>query len=279
MAVSNAKQLRDRDGNLLIHQMYDAGRDVFQPYIPDWEDAISMSMIPDALRAVGIGFNPDIDTTSVPEDCWGFSGLYPWLTNPTMLQVRSTSTADSAGGTGMRTVSIPVLDTNYASAPVVITLNGTTPVPLPAAVLRINPPRGLTAGSAGTNVGDIMIEDVSGGTLRSIILAGYGVATQAPYTVPAGLTLFIPQLLLNINSPTGGVGKFVQMRTYFKGPNDACAITPLPLGTTNAGPHNHISKPPIRVAEKTDFSLIVSVTSDNNCVVTAGWNGYTRTNS
>lgn len=279
MTFANQRQLRDREGRPLAWQMYDSARDLFQPYIPDWEDAIAMSMVPGITRVVGIGYNPDVDTASTPEDCWGFSGMYPWLTAPTMLQVRSTSANDSAAGTGMRTLTIPALDANYAEAPVTITLNGTTPVPLPAAVLRINPMRGLTAGSAGTNVGDIMLEDAGGGTLRGIILTGIGIAQQAPYTVPAGFTLFVPQLLLDVNSPTGGVSRFVQMQTYIKGPGNACAVKPLSIGTTNAAPYPHLSKPPIRIAEKSDFSLPVAVVSDNNTIVTAGWNGYLRANT
>src|SRR5262249_32571828 len=140
-----------------------------------------------------------------------------------------------------------------------------------AAILRSNGLRGVTAGSAGTNLGDIILEAVGGGTIYGIILAGNGVANQAPYTVPAGFSLEVPQLFLNVNSTAGTVNQFAQMRTwfrFFRATNDSCAIQPLPIGTTNGSPYPHLSDPPINLAEKTDFSLRITVVSDNNTVVT-----------
>lgn len=246
----------------------------------DFTTAVALGLLaPNYVRAFGIGYNPDIDILGVPEDCWGGDGLFNWPVAATAMQVRSTDINDNAAGTGMRTLTISALDANYNAAPVTITLNGTTPVPLPASILRSNGLRGLTAGSVGVNVGQIILETAGGGTMYGTILPGIGVANQAPYTVPAGFTLVVPQLLLDINSPGGTANQFASMRTWFRffGANP-CIVQPLPIGTTNIEPYPHQSAPAFTAPEKTDFALRVVVVSDNNTVVTAAWNGFLRKN-
>lgn len=248
-----------------------------QPY---FGDAVSFGMVPRFTRAAGLGYNPDVDTGTTPEDAWGAPGVYPWLPGLTSLEILSSGAGaanDTAAGTGARTVSITTLDANYNVVPMTLTLSGTTPVALPAQVLRINGLRVATAGSGNTNAADIIVRDAGGGTTRGIILAGIGVARQAPYTVPAGFTLAIRQVLLVVDSPAGSVGQFATISTYFKTPTGA-AIQPLVLGNTSGQPFAHSSDPPIIAAEKTDFSLIITKATDNNTIVTAGWNGILRAN-
>lgn len=289
MSSKDALQLRDRAANIIMTQHYDAARDLFQPYFPDFEDAISMGMVTGCTRAFAVGYNPDIDIATVPEDCWGGSGLFNFpAAGGVAMQIRSDNAADTAAGTGMRTVNLTLLDPNYVAMTGVsaVPLNGTTPVLLsglnPALIQASNGMRGITAGSVGTNVGTIFLESVGGATIYGIILPGIGLANQAPFTVPAGQTLFVPQILLNVNSPSGAINFFAQIRTkfrFFSATNDSCTIQPLVIGNTNGAPYNHISKPPIVVPEKAQFSLPVTVVSDNNTVVTVGWNGYTRSNT
>ena len=69
----------------------------------------------------------------------------------------------------------------------------------------------------------------------------------------------------------------VTMTTYFRSPG-AAYIQPLYLGNTNSQPYAHQIDPPIAVLEKTDFSLRIVKTSDNNLVITAGWNGILKAN-
>lgn len=244
---------------------------------PDFNSSVSFGLVPRYTRAFGIGYNPDVDTGTTPEDAWGTNGLYPWLPTLTNLEVVSTSALDTSAGTGARTVTVATLVGDYVSSPQVITLNGLTAVPIPTQAIRINGARCLTAGSVGTNVGDIIIRDAGGGTVRGIILAGFGTARQAPYTVPAGFTLAVSYILLSVDSPSGSVGKFASVSTYFKSPTGA-AIQPLQIGNTNGQPYNHYSDPPLIVTERTDFALRINTASDNNTTVTAGWNGILRSN-
>lgn len=249
-------------------------------YIPEFGDAVSYGLVPRYTRASGLGYNPDVDTATTPEDAWGNSGPYPWLSGLTSLEILSVGALaanDTAAGTGARTVTVTALDANYNIVSLVMTLNGVTPVALPSQVLRINAIRVTTAGSGNTNAADIILRDAGGGTTRGIILTGVGTSRQAPYTVPAGFTLAIRQILLVVDSPAGSVGQFATIATYFKSPTGA-AIMPLVLGNTSGQPYSHFSDPPIMANEKTDFSLIITKATDNNTIVTAGWNGILRAN-
>lgn len=259
------------------------------PLAPDFGTLISTGQeLPGYQRAFAIGYNPDIDIATTPEDCWGGSGLFNFpVAGGVAMQIRSDNAADTAAGTGMRTVNLTLLDPSFNAMTGVsaVPLNGITPVLIsgfnPALIQASNGIRGVTAGSVGTNVGTIFLESIGGAIVYGVILPGIGVANQAPYVVPAGFTLLIPQLLLNVNSPSGTINFFAQMRTkfrFFSATNDSCVIQPLVIGNTNGSPYAHMSDPPIVVPEKAQFSLPVTVVSDNNTVVTAAWNGLLRKN-
>lgn len=245
---------------------------------PPFSWAVSWGLVPGYSRAFGIGYNPDTDTATTPEDAWGGSGLYPWMSAATNLEAVSTSASDTDAGIGARTVTFSTLDADFNSVPQTVTMNGLTAVQLPTAAIRNNGGRCLTAGSSGTNVGDIVLRDSGGGATRGIILAGQGIMRQAPYTVPAGRTLIVPQIALAVDSNAGTINKFVSIQTYFKGHDGAAAIFPLPIGNTNGQPYNHQSDPPIVVLEKTDFATRITKSSDNDTIVTVGWNGMLRVN-
>jgi hypothetical protein len=245
---------------------------------PDFNMAVAWGLLaPNYTRAFAIGYNPDVDTGTTPEDAWGSNGLYPWLPAPTSLEVVSTGASDANAGTGAHTISITTLDVNYVSTSQTITLNGLTPVAIPGSPLRINACRCTSAGSGGVNAGDIIIRDAGAGATRGIILTGIGVMRQAPFTVPAGFTLAVKYILLAVDSPTGATGKFASISTYFKSATTAI-IQPLQIGNTNTTPYNHFSDPPLVIQEKTDFALRINTVSDNNTIITAGWNGILRSN-
>lgn len=244
---------------------------------PGFGVSVSYGLISGFTRASGIGYNPDVDTGTAPEDAWGAPGMYPWLSGLTSLEVVSTSALDTAAGTGARTVTFFTLTGDYVATSQTVTLNGTTPVPLPIDCIRNNGGRCIQAGSAGVNQGDIILRDAGGGAIRGIILAGLGFMRQAPYTVPQGYTLAIPYILLAVDTPTGSVGKFASIDTWFKAPGQS-SVSPLHIGNTNGSPYNHFSDPPIMAAERTDFALTIISASDNNTIVTAGWNGYLKRN-
>jgi len=285
MATTDSRMLRDQTGELLPHQDWDQVWSKYVPYYIPFLTAVSLNLIPGYFRASNIGLNNDVDTTSVPEDAWEQGGLFNWISTPVQCQIRSTSTNDTAAGTGCRTIGLSLLDSNLAPAAfdsrggpgtTLLAMNGTNPVQLPFLIGGSNGLAAMTAGSLETNDGDIILEDTVGGIVRGIIKAGQGFAHQAPYTVPTGYMLIIPQLLLSVNKPNGANAQFVRVSTYFKGSGTAAARLTLPLSASSSVPYPHQVDPPIMLPEKFRFAMRITEVAADNAVITAAWNGALR---
>lgn len=223
-------------------------------------------------RVAGLGFNPQINVATVPEDIWPGGGLYPWLAVSTSLEIVSDSALDTAAGTGARTISVACLDANYLEIPQTITLNGLTAVPIPLACLRINGLALLTAGTGRINAGTISVRDSGGGTVRSIMPVGYGVARQSIYTVPAGYTLQVTSIYIAGLAATGAATNF-DASTFIQASSGGRYILPITITTGSGGVYRHDSTPGIVVGEKTDFALRVTTVNINNTVATGAWLG------
>lgn len=239
--------------------------------------AIGFGAIPGYRRVAALGNNPDVDTATVPEDVWSGGGVYPWMTSATSLEMVSTSAADSAAGTGARTVVWQQLDTGYAEFTQSVTLNGLTPVALPRQAFRNQAGLITSAGSGKTNAGDIILRDAGGGTVRAIIPAGYGITRQSIFTVPAGFTLSINSTLFAITK-AGGVDKNVTMTNYIQSPAGFYRM-PLEVSISQTAPYRHDGLPGIILAEKTDFALRVVEASSDNVSVTGAFLGVLKANT
>lgn len=224
-------------------------------------------------RVAALGNNPDVDTGS-QEDIWTGGGIYPWMTSATQLEAVSTSASDSAAGVGARSLLVNGLSDDYDPAPQSIALDGTTAVPIPTAIFRINGGLIMSAGSSGTNVGDIIIRDLGGGTTRAIIPAGYGITRQSQYTVRAGHTLSVVSLLMCINRPTST--RDATVATFIQSPN---GFYRLPLEVSVDGnPYRHDGNPGIIIPEKTDFGLRCTYVSTSNTDLQGAWLGILKDN-
>ena len=159
------------------------------------------------------GFNPAVGTSE--ESVWDAGGVYAYPGSASTMTVSSSSANDAADGTGARTVVIAGLDANYAEASETITLNGQTAVTTIKSYIRMFRARVLTAGSGGTNAGNINIGTgtVTSGVpanLYARISAGEGQTLMTIYTVPAGYTAYMQQG--TISSGTEQSNKYVTVR-------------------------------------------------------------------
>ena len=104
-----------------------------------------------------------------------------------------TVVSSSATHTGVATVLISGLDSNYDQISETITLTGTTPVSTTKQYLRINGVL-MTRPAAGqtSNVGNITV--ANGGVTYGYITATFGKSQSAVYTVPNGYTLYLYQI-------------------------------------------------------------------------------------
>jgi hypothetical protein len=236
----------------------------------DYFAAVGFSQIDGHTRVAAFGNNPDID--SGPEDVWSGGGLYPWMSADTALEVLSSSANDTAAGTGARTVLIVGLNSSHAPISQTITLNGTTPVAIPTSLFRINSALIMSAGSGEVNNGDITIRVAGAGATRAVIQAGYGIARQSQYTVPAGYTLSVISLLFCINRPSSA--RDATVATFVRNPQGFYRM-PLEL-SVDGNPYRHDGNPGIILPEKTDFGLRCNYVSAANTDMTGAWLGILK---
>lgn len=168
-------------------------------------------------------------------DVWEGGGAYPFQASATKLEILSASANDTAAGTGARTFVIQGLDTNFNQISETITLNGVTPVQTVNSYLRVNSLTIASAGSGNVNAGDVTLRVTGAGATQAIARAGYGFAKQCVFTVPAGFTLLVTDILpecggtsqtvgaLFAFTRTGPTGLIVRTNEY----NATGAFTPL----------------------------------------------------
>lgn len=232
---------------------------------------IGFSMIPGARRIVGLGNNPNVDTTTTPEDVVSFGGLYTFMDTVSALELVSSNTADSSAGTGARSVTVFGLDGNYVEVNQTITLNGTTPVAIPTSLLRVNRLVITTAGSNKTNVGDVTCRRTSDALVQRVMNAGFGVSRDAMYTVPAGHTLSVNQYFSSINR-TGGTARSASVITMHQS-STGVLFSPFEFTVENGSPMFFESLPGTIITEKFDFWLRCQTVSSNGTNLTAAWLG------
>ena len=142
------------------------------------------------------GHNPAVDTSG--EDLWAGGGTYGfWPTSGVSIDIKSSAAADGVAGTGALTCVVYGLDGDWKEqTSEVITLNGLTEVAIAGTWMRIFRLVVLTAGTYGTNVGNLTVQCVGAGgglldnTIGIYVAADDGQTQQAIYTIPAGKTGF-----------------------------------------------------------------------------------------
>lgn len=227
-------------------------------------------------RVAGLGNVVIATTGATAVDIWTGAGTYQFMSAATALEVFSTNAADAIAGTGARTVTVQGLDNNFNEVVQTVSLNGAA-VALPTPLRRINQALITGAGSGLVNAGQINVRDVSGGTIRAIIPAGLGITQQSQFTVPAGHTLLVKSVELEINSSAGGGGasKGADASFYFGSPvatNPFFRLT-RKMSCTDIQPYALIAETTIAVQEKNDFQLRCSYTSAA-CTLTGAWEGH-----
>lgn len=217
------------------------------------------------------GRNPDVDSATAPEDIWDAGGLYtgfPTTGSAEVLRLTSDSANDAAAGTGARTVTVFGLDGNYAQISETVTLNGTTPVTTTNTFWRVYRTYAATAGSNGTNVGNITVQhNVTTANVFAYILAGTGQAHNSNYTVPAGYTAYMRNYNGSMNSTATNQA---EIAIYNRPYQSAYRIAYNFVMSNTSG----LSRQPyggLTFAEKTDLCFRALVASANNLDLTVSY--------
>lgn len=110
--------------------------------------------------------------------------------------------ADTAAGAGARSVTVEGLDANFDAVSETITTNGASASSATSATfIRVLRAYVATAGTYhGSNTAGITIENSTGGTDLILIEAGEGQSESAFDTVPAGYTVYLTNLRVDVES-------------------------------------------------------------------------------
>ncbi len=174
--------------------------------------SLALGQIRNLTPVIKFGRNSDIDTATAPQDVWNGSGDYtgqPIDFTPEIIEVFSSDAADTAAGTGARTIRIfglrTVTSEEYTSEDII--LNGTTPVSSVNTWYRVNRAFILTAGTGGENSGAITGRPtVSTANVMFVVPAIYNQTQIAAYTIPASRLGILKRMRLAITRNNGSSG-------------------------------------------------------------------------
>ena len=161
------------------------------------------------------GYNPLI--INVNETVWDGGGIYAYPAAAATMYVSSSSANDDAAGTGARTIFVQGLDANYDEISETVIMDGQTQVATANEYLRVFRAYVVTAGSGGTNAGDIYVgtsgesSGVPTGAFYAKITTGEAQTLMAVYTVPAGHTFYLANGTATHGTGTSG-GVFMTIR-------------------------------------------------------------------
>jgi len=176
-------------------------------------EMVAMGLIEGASPFSKMGSATPVNATEV--DMWSPATAYVFPTVAQQMEVVSSNAADAAEGTGVRTVKIWYLDSNFVEKTDIVTLNGATPVATNATdIYRINNFWAYTAGTGLKAAGNIDIRHLDNTPIYSRIGTGQTRARNAMYTVPEKTKLFVSQLAYSTTSSTDRNSQFVFRSTY-----------------------------------------------------------------
>lgn len=228
---------------------------------------VSRGLVAGHSTVIVFGYNADVDTSE--EQIWPDGGLVPHPASAVTLSVSSTSTEDTAAGTGARTVYLEGLDNSFAAVSETVTLNGQTAVDTANQYRAVNRFTVLTVGSTGHNIGVINAGTgtVTAGTpavLHDLMAATYNNRTTASYSVPAGYTGYMRRGLFTAGQTSGSSGVTGKLLV-----TDVAGVTRVgAVVALNNGSAQYDFDPPLQIAEGNRIAATASGAAPNNAVST-----------
>lgn len=220
-----------------------------------------------AFAVQKFGSNPDIDTVAA-EDVWDGGGLYSFPSAAAVTTIESDNAADTAAGTGARTITIEGLDSDYNFISETVTLNGVTAVTLANEYIRVFRAYNVLVGSNGVNVGDITIQH--GATVLAQITAAKGQTLMAIYTVPAN---YPPMNLFRWYATVGKQANvFAEVELRFRKFGEGWRVlSHIDTHSQGSNYFSHFFEVIPQFQPKSDILIRVAAVSANNTEVSGGF--------
>lgn len=219
--------------------------------------------------------NTRVDVTNIGAASAAATYVFP--ASPIQMAVVSTSANDAAAGTGIRTVEIHYLDTNYAKQTEIVTLNGVTPVNTVATnILRVNDFYATTVGSGGLAAGNITLTSVGGAVIYARIETGFNRQMNAVFTIPAGKTGYLTHWNVSEGTSAGAhYTRFFLTLTAQDGVYNSGVFTCHDQSGVQNASENIYYDIPIYLPAKTDIKVsCISDAANANAEVTSHFSGW-----
>jgi hypothetical protein len=234
-----------------------------------YESKVALGQVMGVSHIDKFGRNADIDQAAV-EDVWDGGGVWVEPTAARIHDIASTDAADTADGTGARTMEVYGLDGDYNMIGETRSLDGLSNVATENAYRMIYRKIVRSAGAGGKNAGTITATARVDGTVTAQISPGFNQTLMAVFQVPAGVTGLVWGYFLDINEGTGNVQ--VTYDLLFKPPEEVWQTKHhrgfrLPAATGQL----HEFKIPKVAEEKTLIKLGNVGVSVANCDVSGGF--------
>lgn len=226
-----------------------------------------------------MGYNAAI-TSTTEEDLWTPGGSFAFMPAAAGLELVSDSADDDGdpAGSGAQTVKINYLTSAFEEKSEIVTLNGTGVVATTALdIFRINSFRVQTAGAGKKAAGNIIIRELDDAPTFSQIAVGQTRARNMAYTVPAGKTLLIKEIM--IASAAASIDKaFLKFRlvgNVNEGVKTAVGLNyPLWEGMVAGGGYQQVLCSPIYVPAGVDLRMLaVGNAASDAAAATCEWRG------
>lgn len=223
------------------------------------------------------GYNPDVDSGTLPEDVWDGGGVYSFPTQLQLIQAVSDSANDAPAGTGMRTLIVIGLNEDWIATSDVIQLQGTTPVNGTVMFLRVLRMFGSSFGSTGENQGTVAVTGTVDTSLTfAQINPTNGQTMQAITTVPDERDVCLyhwTATLARTGTPSGAMAVVELMFRYNADEADSGWRVQQIMGLAATGSSGLTVKwePCLNIPSRTDIRVRVIEGTDTNMQVASNF--------
>lgn len=220
------------------------------------------------------GYNPNLDTGTVPEDIWYNEGTYtghPLNTTET-IEVFSSDVNDTSAGTGARTITIFGLGTTLSEdyTTETITLDGTTPVPSVNSWYRVSRAWIETSGSSGYNEGTITIRHTTTtANVFATIAPTFNQTLVSAFTIPYNNTGYIDRIQVTLVRSSGASGSGLATLRVRDTLNSGVYRTREVMNIQTGGPYVINFEYPMEIPQGADIKITVDEVSDNNSIMSS----------
>lgn len=212
---------------------------------------VSRGLVIGSSRIQKTSYNPSVGTSE--ETIWNESGtIVSYPAAATTMTVSSSSAADTAAGTGARTVTVQGLDADFNVQSETVTLNGQSAVTTVNSYIRMNILTVITAGTGAKNAGIIYIGTGSISTgkpavVYSSIPASFNRSQQGFYTIPNGYTGYL--LRQSVTTDTAATQALLYTRLF------GGLFTLVRINEVGVSGFSRDFKLPLALPAKTDIDL------------------------